>query len=131
MPCILVRSMFGKTCVSIRYGCCHAGECGVIGTMKQVVPETQIRPLAATAGGGRKLLVRPTLLLTVIGGPLCCPHQTRVSSAVTSNKGTTRCAPLFFLLEVFSIHCHTLPIDVYPWRFRVSGQFNRPEYSFN
>lgn len=62
--------MFGKTCISIRYGCCHAGECRVIGTMKQVVPETQIRPLAATAGGGRKLLVRPTLFLTVIGGPL-------------------------------------------------------------
>ena len=44
--------------------------CTVIGTIKQVVPETHIRPLAATAGGGTKLLVRPTLLLTVIGGPL-------------------------------------------------------------
>ena len=118
--------MFRKTCISIRYGCCHAGECRVIGTMKQVVPETQIRPLAATAGGGRKLLVRPTLLLTVIGGPLVLsPSDTgQLCSNLEQRNNAMRPS---LLLEVFSIHCHTLPIDVYPWRFRVSGQLSRSE----
>jgi hypothetical protein len=65
----------------------------VVRVTKQVVPETQFLPVAATAREGRKLLDLPTVLLTIIGGSfLLSPSDTgQICGNLEQRNSAMRC----------------------------------------
>jgi hypothetical protein len=69
------------------------------GRSNKWVLKTQIRPLAAKTGGGRELLARPTLLVTVIGGSLLLsPSDTgQLCGNLEQRNNALQCASSFSL----------------------------------